>query len=57
MNLFRRETPWDKMAKPVRKLAGTKAARSGMTAGATAVVLSVVSAVTSAARRRQERQR
>ena len=57
MNPFRKETPWDKVAKPLRKIAGTKAARSGMTAGATAVALSVVSAATSAARRRQERQR
>ncbi|HSK32107.1 MAG TPA: hypothetical protein VK903_01355 [Propionicimonas sp.] len=57
MNPFRRETRWEKVAKPLRKAAGAKAARSGMTAGATVVALSVASAVTSAARRRQEGRR
>lgn len=57
MNPFRRETRWDKVTKPLRKAAGAKAARSGVTAGAAMVALSVASAVTSAARRRQERQR
>ncbi len=57
MNPFKRESPWDKIAKPLRKVAGTKVARSGMTAGAAAVVLSVVSAATSAARRRGDGQR
>jgi len=57
MNPFRRETRWDKVAKPLRKAAGAKAARSGLTAGAAMVGLSVASALTSAARRRQERRR
>jgi hypothetical protein len=51
MNPFKKETRLDKVAKPLRKAVGAKAARSGMTAGATIVALSVASAVTSAARR------
>ena len=54
MNPFKKETRLEKVAKPLRKAVGAKAARSGMTAGATIVALSVASAVTSAARRRQE---
>lgn len=54
MNPFRRESQWDKVAKPLRKVAGTKAARSSLTAGATLVALSVASAATSAARRRRD---
>jgi hypothetical protein len=57
MNPFRRETRWDKVAKPLRKATGAKAARSGLTAGAAMVGLSVASALTSAARRRQEGRR
>jgi hypothetical protein len=57
MNPFKRESQWDRAVKPLRKVAGTKAVRSGLTAGATLVGLSVASAVTSAARRRQERAR
>lgn len=54
MNPFKRESQWDRAAKPLRKVAGTKVVRSGLAAGATMVGLSVASAVTSAARRRQE---
>jgi hypothetical protein len=54
MNPFRKQTPWEKAAKPLRKAAATKAARSGLTAGATLVALSMASAAASAVRRRQE---
>lgn len=54
MNPFKRESQWDRVAESLRKFAGTKVVRSGLTAGATMVGLSVASAVTSAARRRQE---
>jgi hypothetical protein len=55
MNPFRRESQWDRVAKPLRKVAGTKAARSGLTARAAMVALSVASAAASAARRRRDR--
>ena len=54
MNPFKRQSPWEKVTQPLRKAAGTKAARSGMTAGATVVAMSLASAATSAVRRRQE---
>lgn len=54
MNPFKRESQWDRVARPLRKVAGTKAARSGLAAGATMVGLSIASALTSAARRRRE---
>lgn len=57
MNPFRRQTPWEKVAKPLRRAAATKAARSGLTAGATVVALSVASAAAGAVRRRQEASR
>ena len=54
MNPFKRESQWDRVVRPLRKAAGTKAVRSGLTAGATMVGLSVASALTSAARRRRD---
>jgi hypothetical protein len=54
MNIFRRDSTWDKVRKPLGKAASGSVARSGLTAGATLVALSVVSAATSAARRRKE---
>jgi hypothetical protein len=54
MNPFKRESQWDRAVRPLRKVAGIRTVRSGLTAGVTMVALSVVSAVTSAARRRQE---
>lgn len=54
MNPFRRQSPWDKVAMPLRKAAGTKAVRSSLTAGGTVIALSIASAATSAIRRRQE---
>jgi len=53
MNMFRKESTWDKVRKPLGKAASGGVVRSGLTAGATVVVLSVASAATSAARRRQ----
>jgi hypothetical protein len=53
-DFFRRESSWDRVRKPLGKVASSSLARSGLTAGATMVVLSVASAATSAARRRQE---
>jgi hypothetical protein len=54
MNIFKKESTWDKVRKPLGKAASGSVARSGLTAGATLVALSVVSAATSAARRRKE---
>jgi hypothetical protein len=55
MNLFRKETAWDKVAKPLAHLPGRSLAKSGLTAGGAVVALSVASAATSALRRRAER--
>lgn len=55
MRLFKRESTWDKVRKPIGRTASGGLARSGLTAGATVVVLSAVSAAASAARRREER--
>lgn len=54
MGLFRRESTWSKVAKPLRKVAVPPVVRSGLTAGATVVAVSVASAATSALRRKQE---
>ena len=54
MNPFKRESQWDRASRPLRKAAGTRMVRSGLTAAATMVGLSVASALTSAARRRRE---
>ena len=53
MNPFKRESQWDRVTRPLRKAAGTKAVRSGLTAGFAVVGLTVASAVTSVARRRR----
>lgn len=54
MGIFRRESTWDKVRKPLGKAASSGLARSGLTAGATVLALSVASAATSAVRRRKE---
>lgn len=54
MGIFRRESIWTRVAKPVRKASGLTAVRSGLTAGATVVALSAASAAASAVRRKQE---
>ncbi len=55
MGLFKRESTWDKVTKPLGKVDGRSVARSGLRAGASMVTLAVISAATSAARRRAER--
>jgi len=54
MSFFKRESSWDRMARPIGKAASSSLTRSGLTAGATIVFLSAASAATSAARRRKE---
>jgi hypothetical protein len=54
MRLFRKESTWDKVRKPLGGAASGGLTRVGLTAGATVVALSVASAATSAARRRRE---
>lgn len=54
MGIFRRESIWDKVRKPLGKAASSGLARSGVTVGATVLALSVASAATSAVRRRKE---
>ena len=55
MNVFRKETAWDKVMKPLPQVPGRGIVMSGITAGATVVVLSAASAATSALRRRVDR--
>jgi hypothetical protein len=54
MNWLRRESAWDKVARPLRKAGTESAVRTGLTVGATAVALSAASSVASALRRRQD---
>jgi len=54
MGLFRKESAWDKVAKPLSRVSGHQAARSGLTAGVALIAVSVASAVTSAVRRRED---
>lgn len=51
MKLLRKESTWEKLAKPVTELPGRQLAR-GAAAGAALLAVSVASAVTSAVRRR-----
>jgi hypothetical protein len=55
MSLFRKESAWDKVAKPLARVPGRSVAKSGLTAGAAVVAVSALSAATSALRRRAER--
>jgi hypothetical protein len=55
MNMFRKESAWDKVTAPLARVPGRSLAKSGLTAGAAVVALSVASAATSALRRRVER--
>jgi len=54
MSWYRRESTWDKVARPLRKAGADSAVRAGLTVGATAVALSAASSVASALRRRQD---
>jgi hypothetical protein len=54
MGILRRQSTWSRVTKPLRKASTTSVVRSGLTAGATAVVLTAASAATSAIRRKQE---
>ena len=54
MALFRKESAWDKVSKPLSRVSGHQAARSGLTAGVALIAVTVASAVTSAVRRREE---
>ena len=54
MGLFRRESTWSKVTKPLRRSGVSTVVRSGVTAGATVVALSAASAAASAIRRRTE---
>ena len=53
-SFFKRESSWDRVSRPLGRAASSNLARSGLTAGATVVVLSAASALTSAVRRRNE---
>ncbi|WP_167305956.1 hypothetical protein [Nocardioides euryhalodurans] len=52
--MFRKESTWQKLAKPVTSGSGGQVVRGGLAAGATFLAVSVASAVTSAVRRRGE---
>lgn len=54
MSWFRRESTWDKVARPLRKVGTGSAVRAGLTAGAAAVAVSAASSAASAVRRRQD---
>lgn len=54
MHYFKKETAWDKVTKPLTRLGGGQAARTGLTAGAALIAVTVASAVTSAVRKREE---
>jgi hypothetical protein len=54
MGIFRKESTWSKVSKPLRKAPGTSVVRSGLTAGATVIALSAASAAASAIRHKQE---
>jgi hypothetical protein len=54
MSIFRKQSPWDRVSKPLSKVDGRSIARSGLTAGATVLVLSAASAATSVVRRKRE---
>ncbi len=54
MNLFHKDSAWDKVTKPLPQVPGRSLVISGVTAGATVVALSVASAATSAMRRRAQ---
>ncbi|MET0999311.1 MAG: hypothetical protein ABWX73_11385 [Marmoricola sp.] len=54
MGLFRKESVWTQVSKPLRRATGLPVVRQGLTAGATVVAVTVASAATSALRRRQE---
>jgi hypothetical protein len=55
MNVFHKDSAWDKVTKPLPQVPGRSLVMTGITAGATVVALSVASAATSALRRRAER--
>ncbi|MET1131875.1 MAG: hypothetical protein ABWX60_00465 [Aeromicrobium sp.] len=55
MNVFHKDSAWEKVTKPLPHVPGRSLVISGVTAGATVVALSVASAATSALRRRVER--
>ncbi|MET0838909.1 MAG: hypothetical protein ABWY19_09030 [Marmoricola sp.] len=54
MGIFRKETVWTQVSKPLKKATGLPVVRQGLTAGATVVAVSVASAAASAVRRRQD---
>lgn len=55
MRIFRTESTWDKVTKPLTKVDGKGVVRSGLTAAGSMIALSVASAAASAVRRRQEK--
>ena len=55
MRIFRTESTWDKVTKPLTKVDGRSVVRSGLTAAGSMVALSVASAAATAVRRRQEK--
>ena len=52
MGVFRKQSTWSRVVKPLRRARVPAAVRSGVTAGATVIALSAASAATSAIRRR-----
>lgn len=54
MGIFRKESTWSRVTKPLRRGPVATAVRSGVTAGATVVAVSAASAAASAIRRRSE---
>ena len=57
MGIFRKESTWCRVAKPLRKARVSAVVRSGVTAGATVIALSAASAAASAIRRQTEGRR
>lgn len=52
--MFRKQSTWQKMTKPVTNVVGKPLVKSGATAAAMAVGMTVASAAVSAVRRRQD---